>query len=80
MNGLATVFLFYFELQITEDDVKNHLATLEVLCPDSPLLWLKDLTSYLNVKLDIAVEDLTFASKPLGKFKKNQIGIINEGK
>ncbi|KAF8793216.1 Transmembrane protein 214 like protein [Argiope bruennichi] len=71
---------------ITEEDVKNHLATLEVLCPDSPLLWLKDLTSYLNVKLDIAVEDLTFASKPLGypsmllnkKVYKQIMGILNK--
>ncbi|CAL1289333.1 unnamed protein product [Larinioides sclopetarius] len=71
---------------ITEEDVKNHLATLEVLCPDSPLLWLKDLTSFLNIKLDISVEDLTFSSKPLGypsmllnkKVYKQIMGILNK--
>ncbi|GIY08833.1 transmembrane protein 214, partial [Caerostris extrusa] len=51
---------------INEEEVKNHLATLEVLCPNAPLLWLKDLTSFLNLKLDIPVDDLTFSSKPLG--------------
>lgn len=70
---------------ISEEDVKNHLATLEVLCPNNPIIWLKDLTHYLNVKLDISVEDLTFASKPLGypstllnkKVYKLIFGIIN---
>lgn len=51
---------------VTEEDFKNYIATLEVLCPDSPLLWLKDLASFLNVKLDVPVEDLTFCTKPLG--------------
>ncbi|GFU47562.1 transmembrane protein 214-A [Nephila pilipes] len=70
---------------ISQEDVKNHIATLEVLCPSSPLLWLKDLTQYLNIKLDVSVEDLTFATKPLGypstllnkKVYKLIFGVIN---
>ncbi|GFY46536.1 transmembrane protein 214-B [Trichonephila inaurata madagascariensis] len=70
---------------ISEEEMKNHLATLEVLCPNNPILWLKDLTQHLNIKLDVSVEDLTFASKPLGypstmlnkKVYKLLFGVIN---
>ncbi|KFM72027.1 Transmembrane protein 214-B, partial [Stegodyphus mimosarum] len=49
---------------ITEEDLKNLVATLEVLRPENPLLWLKDLVSFLNLKLDAAIEDYTFSQKP----------------
>lgn len=52
--------------EITEDDVKNLLATLEVLCPNTPFVWLKDFASFLNVKLDSAIEDPVFSGKPIG--------------
>ncbi|XP_066249199.1 transmembrane protein 214 isoform X1 [Euwallacea similis] len=34
--------------------------------PDTPIVWLKDLTQFLNQKIPIEIQDPVFSSKPLG--------------
>ena len=64
------------------EDLKNLLVTPQARFPDSPLLWLRDLTTFLNQKLitepSVSVTDLaTFGGDPASALAANMRKVIN---
>lgn len=51
-------------LQINADDFSNILTTAKLQYPEAPLIWLKNLVAYLNIKIPIEKEDAVFSGKP----------------
>ncbi|XP_043669609.1 transmembrane protein 214-A [Vespula pensylvanica] len=49
---------------INADDFSNILTTGRLQYPDAPLIWLKNLVAYLNIKIPIEKEDAIFSGKP----------------
>ncbi|KAK2576811.1 hypothetical protein KPH14_005446 [Odynerus spinipes] len=49
---------------INAEEFSNILATGRLQFPEAPLIWLKDLAAYLNIKIPIEKEDATFSGKP----------------
>ncbi|XP_032669571.1 transmembrane protein 214-A isoform X1 [Odontomachus brunneus] len=45
-------------------ELNNVLATAQARYPEAPLIWLKDLAAFLNVKIPIDKEDAIFSGKP----------------
>ncbi|EFN79101.1 transmembrane protein 214-A [Harpegnathos saltator] len=45
-------------------ELNNVLATAQARYPEAPLIWLKDLAAFLNVKVPIDKEDAIFSGKP----------------
>ncbi|XP_076238618.1 transmembrane protein 214 [Calliopsis andreniformis] len=46
------------------EELQDVLASGQIRFPEGPLIWLKDLAAYLNVKIPIDKEDPTFSGKP----------------
>jgi len=64
------------------EDLKNLLETSQARFPDSPLLWLRDLATFLNQKLvtepAVSVPDLdTFGGDPASALTANMRKVIN---
>ncbi|XP_011060330.1 PREDICTED: transmembrane protein 214-A isoform X2 [Acromyrmex echinatior] len=49
---------------IDPQELDELLATAQVRFPDAPLLWLKELNAFLNIKIPINKEDAIFSGKP----------------
>ncbi|KAI4493719.1 hypothetical protein M0804_001895 [Polistes exclamans] len=49
---------------INPDDFSDILTTGKLQYPEAPLIWLKNLVAYLNVKIPIEKEDAVFSGKP----------------
>ncbi|KAL2730047.1 transmembrane protein 214-A [Vespula maculifrons] len=49
---------------INADDFSNILTTGRLQYPEAPLIWLKNLVAYLNIKIPIEKEDAIFSGKP----------------
>ncbi|XP_014473777.1 PREDICTED: transmembrane protein 214-A isoform X2 [Dinoponera quadriceps] len=45
-------------------ELNNVLATSQARYPEAPLIWLKNLAAFLNVKIPIDKEDAIFSGKP----------------
>lgn len=52
--------------ELNAEHIKAHLAASETASPDVPLMWLKDLAVYLNVKLNVDISDPVFGAHPVG--------------
>jgi len=50
--------------QINAQELDELLATAQVRFPEAPLLWLKELDAFLNIKIPINKEDAIFSGKP----------------
>lgn len=51
-------------MQIDIKELNDVLATAQVRYPEAPLIWLKNLAAFLNVKIPIDKEDAIFSGKP----------------
>ncbi|KAL0132299.1 hypothetical protein PUN28_000230 [Cardiocondyla obscurior] len=49
---------------INAQELNDLLATAQMRFPEAPLLWLKELDAFLNIKIPINKEDTTFSGKP----------------
>lgn len=49
---------------INAQELNELLATAQVRFPEAPLLWLKELNAFLNIKIPINKEDTIFSGKP----------------
>ncbi|XP_034183934.1 transmembrane protein 214 [Osmia lignaria lignaria] len=49
---------------INADEIRSVLTTGQTRFPDAPLIWLKDLAAFLNVKIPVDKEDAIFSGKP----------------
>ncbi|KAG7200304.1 hypothetical protein KM043_017769 [Ampulex compressa] len=49
---------------INPTELSDVLATGQARFPEAPLIWLKDLAAFLNVKIAIDKEDAVFSGKP----------------
>lgn len=49
---------------IDADEIRNVLTTGQTRFPEAPLIWLKDLAAFLNVKIPVDKEDAIFSGKP----------------
>ncbi|KYN32449.1 hypothetical protein ALC56_13306 [Trachymyrmex septentrionalis] len=49
---------------IDPQELDELLATAQVRFPEAPLLWLKELNAFLNIKIPINKEDAIFSGKP----------------
>ncbi|CAK9807020.1 Transmembrane protein 214 [Anthophora plagiata] len=49
---------------INVDELQTVLTTSQTRFPEAPLIWLKDLAAFLNVKIPIDKEDAVFSGKP----------------
>ena len=64
------------------EDLKNLLETSQARFPDSPLLWLRDVATFLNQKLvtepEVSVTDLDlFGGDPASALTANMRKVIN---
>ncbi|XP_020289025.1 transmembrane protein 214-A isoform X2 [Pseudomyrmex gracilis] len=50
--------------KINPQELDELLATAQVRFPEAPLLWLKELNAFLNIKIPINKEDAIFSGKP----------------
>lgn len=50
--------------QINTKELDDVLATAQARFLEAPLIWLKDLAAFLNVKIPIDKEDVIFSGKP----------------
>ncbi|XP_012281120.1 transmembrane protein 214-A isoform X2 [Orussus abietinus] len=50
--------------RIDANELQNLLDTDQVRFPDAPLIWLKDLLAFLNVKIPVERDDPLFSDKP----------------
>ncbi|XP_012218949.1 transmembrane protein 214-A [Linepithema humile] len=49
---------------IDPQELNELLATAQVRFPEAPLMWLKELDTFLNIKIPINKEDVVFSGKP----------------
>ncbi|XP_011869469.1 PREDICTED: transmembrane protein 214-A [Vollenhovia emeryi] len=49
---------------INAQELNELLATAQVRFPEAPLLWLKELDAFLNIKIPVNKEDVIFSGKP----------------
>ncbi|XP_043251874.1 transmembrane protein 214-A [Colletes gigas] len=49
---------------INPDELSDVLTSGQTIFPEAPLIWLKNLAAFLNVKLPIDKEDAIFSGKP----------------
>ncbi|XP_072763950.1 transmembrane protein 214-A [Anoplolepis gracilipes] len=49
---------------INVQELNELLTTAQIRFPEAPLLWLKELNAFLNIKIPISKEDTIFSGKP----------------
>ncbi|XP_029673763.1 transmembrane protein 214-like, partial [Formica exsecta] len=49
---------------ISVQELNELLTTAQIRFPEAPLLWLKELDAFLNIKIPISKEDTIFSGKP----------------
>ncbi|XP_076763484.1 transmembrane protein 214 [Xylocopa sonorina] len=49
---------------INAEELRNILTTSQTRFPEAPLIWLKELAAFLNIKIPIDKEDVVFSGKP----------------
>ena len=61
------------------EDLKNLLDATQQKFPDSPLLWLRDIAAYLNLKLvtDPPLKEQVLAGGPMMALTANMRKVIN---
>lgn len=66
-NPVIPLCWLFFSPQIDHRELENTLSQSQLRFPDNQDVWLKDLASYLNFKLEKVKDvDNTFKGKPQG--------------
>lgn len=53
-------------LQISTEEFNLVYERSKTAFPETPIVWLKELTQYLNQKLPLEIQDPVFSNKPPG--------------
>lgn len=53
-------------LQVSTEEFNLVYERSKTAFPETPIVWLKELTQYLNQKLPLEIQDPVFSNKPPG--------------
>lgn len=61
---ISLLILKYHFQQINAEELRNIFTSSQTKFPEAPLIWLKDLAAFLNIKIPVDKEDAVFSGKP----------------